>query len=112
EGRRFFADALAAGDSVPSRQRAQALWGSAYVAFSGMDIPVALEQAAAAVQVARAVGDSQTAARALTLLGGARMGSEPQRARTYLEEAIALAGAGGDKRVPTDARGQAGQLDR
>jgi predicted ATPase/DNA-binding CsgD family transcriptional regulator len=109
EGRRFFADALAASDPAASRLRAQALWGLAYVAFAGMDIPVAVDQATAAVQVARAVGDSQTAARALTLIGGARMGSEPQRARKYLEEAILLAGEARDNWCRTLALGHTGQ---
>jgi predicted ATPase/DNA-binding CsgD family transcriptional regulator len=96
EGRRFLEDALTAGASVPSVARAQALWGSAYVAFHDLDISAARDLATAALETARAVDDRQTVGRSLAMLGGINAFRRPRQAREHLTEAISVAQAVGD----------------
>jgi len=97
EGQRWFADALAAGQSSPpSAPRARALWGAAYVDLTAMEGAVAREKAIAALDMAQAVGDRRAAARARGLLGLTSLSTGPAQARIHLQEAAALAEETGD----------------
>ena len=96
EGQRFMADALSVGDQSPSRERAWALWGAGYAALPSTDASAGRGYATAALEMAKAVGDAQTAARALTLTGGLKVSRDPATARDGLEPAVELARSAGD----------------
>jgi predicted ATPase/DNA-binding CsgD family transcriptional regulator len=98
EGQRWFAAALDA-DSPPtaSAARARALWAAAFIDVNGFDAPAAEAKAAAALEMAVAFGDQQTAARAQDLLGLIELNTTPVQARIRLRDAVSAAREAGDE---------------
>jgi predicted ATPase/class 3 adenylate cyclase/DNA-binding CsgD family transcriptional regulator len=95
EGGRWFARVLAR-DEGPSATRARALWGAAHVALYGDDFATALERGPEALEMAQAVGDDWATGRALNTLGYLQLQSEPEPARTGLQQSVAIGRKTGD----------------
>jgi DNA-binding CsgD family transcriptional regulator/tetratricopeptide (TPR) repeat protein len=86
EGRTWVQRALALADHEPSPARLAGLLAMAGLAGPSGDVPRATE----ALTLARQLGDERAAGRALHLLGGAALVTQPDQARALLEQALAL----------------------
>jgi predicted ATPase/class 3 adenylate cyclase/DNA-binding CsgD family transcriptional regulator len=95
EGGRWFARALAT-EGEPSVIRARALWGAAHVALYGNEFETTMRRVPEAIEMAQAVGDRWTEARASNTLGYLQMVSDPDAARLALERSIKLGREIGD----------------
>ena len=95
EGKRWFTDALAATEGEVSTLRAGTVLGSAFVELHNGDVCNAADLAAAALAMARTVGDLRTAAQALCMLGRIEVVARghARDGRVLLEESAALARA-------------------
>ena len=98
-----YARALEACSSEPSATRARALWARSYLLTYAGRLDEAAASGLQALEVARAVDDSSTAARALSVLGTTQMYPDPVGARDALEQAREVAHAVGDNFCFVDA---------
>ncbi|MFN2470885.1 MAG: BTAD domain-containing putative transcriptional regulator [Gaiellaceae bacterium] len=92
EGRRWLAASLDAAPNNVSRERFEALSGAGILARAQGDEVATQTSLEGALAVARALGDRQLVADALTYLGGALVGwlDDLERAREVLEESLEL----------------------
>jgi predicted ATPase/DNA-binding SARP family transcriptional activator len=111
EGRAWLAQGLdATGDSGPPR-RGAALDADGVLAFAQGDFMTARHRHLEALEIAREIGDSALAARALVNLGAvADEQGLPEQAAEYLEEALRVSRAIGDQRAIAVALANLGQV--
>jgi predicted ATPase/class 3 adenylate cyclase/DNA-binding CsgD family transcriptional regulator len=91
-----YLQALDAPGAESSRLRAGALWARAYLLVYGGRFDEALVIAGEALELAEALGDGASTARALTAIGTVLMLTDPLAARSKLERARELARDAGD----------------
>jgi predicted ATPase len=106
EGRRWLAEALAAGPPEPSAARARALTWCGQLDYRHGEAEAGRARLAEAVAVARQVGDGSLLCQ--TLRHMALYAADPATAPTLLEEAVAGARAAGDRRELALALGYLG----
>jgi predicted ATPase/class 3 adenylate cyclase len=83
--------------------RARALWGRAYLLAYGGGYDEAVENAQQALELAEAVGDHSTVARALDVMGTVTLFIDPKGTRPGQERCLALARESGDEWCVADA---------
>ncbi len=91
EGRELLGGALAASDGGSAELEARALWGSGFMTLMSGDVHAAKAILADSLSAYRVLGDPRGAARALLLLGDARLLLEDPMALAALEESATLA---------------------
>ena len=91
EGREWLEQALSAGAEAPRALRVKALWGAGWLATWVGDFAVATAAGRESLALARKLGDTKGAARALFLLGGGALIQDPVTAPPLLQESVALA---------------------
>jgi predicted ATPase/DNA-binding CsgD family transcriptional regulator/Tfp pilus assembly protein PilF len=96
EGRGWLEQALANAAEASTALRAKALQGAGWLAGWTGDFPAAITAGKKSLALARELGDTQGAARALYLLGGAVGMQDPADAHPLLQESVALARQAGD----------------
>jgi predicted ATPase/class 3 adenylate cyclase/DNA-binding CsgD family transcriptional regulator/tetratricopeptide (TPR) repeat protein len=93
---RGFVRALEVGDPTSSALRARTLFGRGYLACYAGAIGVAFEALTQAVDMAEAVGDDSTVARALMMQGWLQLFPDPAGSRATSTRSLRLAEASGD----------------
>lgn len=108
EGRDWLDQALSASADTSRTLRAKALRGAGWLAALAGDLDGALAAGKESLALARQVGDTRGAARALYLLGASVGLQDTVAARPLFQESVALARQAGDKWCLAGALGQLG----